>query len=154
MREDRPHLVTQDPDYSECFQACVATIFQVDPDDLPPMGADVPSDEAVLARDQDQELKEWLRPRGLEVKRVPASTPEGHARPLPWGVCIACGTTNRDTRHAVVWDAGWWETNPPDFEGEMLHDPHPSRDGLADIEYYMCFVVLEPLRLGRDPTDA
>lgn len=144
MRIERPFTVTQDPDYSECFRACVATVFQVPPSELPPMGADIPSDEPVLATDQDKALQSWLNPRGIDFVRISAQ--RGNGNMLPWGVCIASGTTNRDTHHAVVWDAGWWEDNADD--GEMLFDPHPSRDGLERINYFTCFVVREPLRLA------
>lgn len=106
----------------------------------------MPAGEPLSARDQDSDLKGWLRPRGLDVIRIPAGRDDNGVRTLPWGVCIACGTTNRDTHHAVVWDAGWWEESVDD--GEMLHDPHPSRDGLEEVEYFKCFVVREPLRLG------
>lgn len=117
---DRPlREVTQtilyDPDlnargvYGNCLQAAMASALGLDLDAVPHFGAFVWWDAAARL---------WLRGRGLDCSWVPASSG------LPEGRCVVVGSSPRPTgRHAVVGDGG-----------RVVFDPHPSRDGLIQVQ--------------------
>lgn len=89
-----------------CFSACVASLLEIDLDDVPFfMGAD----------NWDEALLEWCDGRGVVVDfstEFPA--PEG-------ACCIVGGRSPRhsETGHAVIMR-----------DGALVHDPHPSRTGI------------------------
>ena len=115
-----------------CFAACVASIFEVPLDSLPNFCCE----EGWPANFED-----WLHERGLA--RMTVNTAGGGRVPFhAWG--IATGPSPRgDFLHSCV------------YRGDrMVHDPHPSRDGLLCLKEIDTFVVLDPgLREGDRTLD-
>lgn len=59
----------------------------------------------------------WLAGRGMQIKPLPASGVDRE--------CLALGMSPRGVEHIVVWGP----------EG-MIHDPHPSRDGIEPRQFW------------------
>ena len=114
------HEVTQtilaDPErkhvHGNCLQAAVASIFGL------PLEA-VPS--FVQFTWWEGALKLWARGYGVDPQWHEGSEP-------PQGLALVLGTSPRGFGHAVV-----------GLAGEILFDPHPSRDGLTAIEAAVTF---------------
>lgn len=97
-----------------CFAACLASML-----DLPLWM--VPPFEEMFSRDNWLErVQEWLRTMfGVHLRRM-----SGHdIEHLP-EFYIASGLSPRGVRHSVIFSAG-----------ALVHDPHPSRAGIADVEW-------------------
>jgi hypothetical protein len=102
-----------------CLAACVASIFGCDIDDVMAL-EDLPPGEWITA------LERWLalRGHGWDVSTADPA-PE-----LPESFdYLAIGPSPRgDYRHCVVYR-----------NGHMIHDPHPSGDGLRKVETFWIF---------------
>jgi len=106
----------------DCFRACVASLL-----DLPI--ADVPHFVA-KGENWSVALVEWLAARGLEPLCFDTRIALFGREHEP---CIASGDGPRGAKHSVVW-----------CDGEVAHDPHPSRGGLAgEPEWFMYLVESE-----------
>ena len=105
-----------------CFSACVASIFEVAIDELPNFRCE---------RGWPQNFDGWLRDRGLA--RMTVNVAGGGWPPVgAWG--IATGPSPRgEFLHACVYKGN-----------ELVHDPHPSRDGMLCVKEIDVFVVLNP----------
>jgi hypothetical protein len=107
----------------DCLRAAVATVLQEDPDDVPHFAE---------APDWIRAVLDW-RP-GLfrfDYRRIdgPIAFPaDGAAR--PW--VVGCGQSPRGVLHAVVLAAD---------DGRLIHDPHPSRDGLSGPLQFVLAVI-------------
>lgn len=111
--------------HGNCWAACVASILGCDIDDVPPRV----SENRYAFWWQD--YLAWLRTRGLTMAIV-----EDEQFALDDVHRIASGMGPRGLRHAVVWRGG-----------EVAHDPHPSREGLAEPpDRFYVFVPLDPAR--------
>ncbi|MCJ1709259.1 hypothetical protein [Microbacterium sp. VKM Ac-2923] len=73
----------------------------------------------------------WLRGRGLTIRPM-----RGEDVDQP---CLAIGMSPRDVEHVVVWGPNG-----------MIHDPHPSRDGIEPRQFW----ALVPTNLLDRSTDA
>lgn len=120
-----------DPDPSaiggNCFQACVASIFELDLECVPHFCADQTDGRWFLAFD------EWCRKNyGLQpiLLRYPF-TPHGVF--FGEGYAIRSGHSARGCLHSVVV-----------LDGNVVHDPHPDRSGLLDHVDDIFFVVRDP----------
>jgi hypothetical protein len=108
--------ILYDPDlnergvYGNCLQAAMASALGLDLAAVPHFGAFTWWDAAARL---------WLRGRSLDWSWQPVS------RGLPEGRCVVVGVSPRrpGDRHAVVGDGG-----------RIAWDPHPSRDGLTEIQ--------------------
>lgn len=137
---DQTKLI-DDPGTGDCFRACVASVLEL------PLRA-VPHFCGDRLRGVDIELngwsldnwfihvKTWAKLVGLEVELV--KNVEGwKGRGVHKGHVIASGPSPRDTKstlHGVVMNK----------DEEIVHDPHPSRDGLAGpIEDYVAFYQID-----------
>lgn len=100
----------------DCFRACLATILELPMREVPHFAL---LDFSPEVRVSMQCAQAWLEARGFELWMGP----DDGDNPLP--LCIVNGLSPRGIRHAVVGDTA---------TGEILHDPHPSRAGLATIE--------------------
>jgi hypothetical protein len=104
-----------------CFSACVASLLHLSVEDVPYfMGHD----------DWYEEFSKWLKPHGFVplTFRLDGWTP-------PEGVlCILGGKSPRGS-HACVGRGK-----------KIVHDPHPSRDGLTAIEDITFLIPYEPVR--------
>jgi hypothetical protein len=112
-------LELHDPDkgtIGDCWRACIASILGVPAEEVPH-----------FLKLELEELKaswitltvEWLRERGYSLIRLdsaPFWVSDGF-------LCIASGMSPRGFRHCVVYDGF-----------DIVHDPHPSRDGLVDFD--------------------
>lgn len=125
-----------------CFQACIASLLELSLGDLP--------------RNQG-EILWWLKDRGwlyVEVwrgnlRQLKTDDPPREERdigwqPLLWGdaLCILCGPSPRfpGMSHAVV-------GNTNGYRFTTVHDPHPDRTGLRDVERIGFLVQPDPLGL-------
>lgn len=77
----------------------------------------------------------WARTVEAWAKRGYAITPAWPDAVLPAGAAFAIGTTHRHpTRtHVVVY-----------VDGRMVHDPHPDRTGLLDVQQYWVLAATDP----------
>ena len=145
----RPQL--QEPEIFDCLRTCVATIFDQDRLDVPNFGymaveLGFASDSLTYAHRQTNEFEEWCLDHGIYQFKMLVNA-EGFPRPQsPWGICVAHGPGPRGLPHGVVWDAKWWKNQNKDY-GEMIHDPHPSGDGLLKVEMWTCFVPMTTPKL-------
>jgi len=104
---------------SDCLEACVASVLELDLSQIPNF----------FAGDEDWfvNLEKFLAEFDLQPLRLDAGETRDHWTPS--GYHLIWGTTRRSTFHSVV---GW--------AGEMVHDPHPDRTGLLADEVWMVFI--------------
>lgn len=140
--------VHQDPSKSECLRCCIATMFNLSKDQVPLFGGDVPLEQGLgedqeYALRQERDLRHWLRARGLVTQTITLNDMGSPKPVLPQGLCIASGRSPRgDWDHAVLWYAGsWMDPGRPPLHGHIVHDPHPSSDGLAGVSMWTMFIV-------------
>ncbi len=107
-----------DPD-GNCLEACIATITGIDLVEIPH-----------FLDDWFEAYSAWLRLRGWC-----AAWWDSGAGSVPPGVAIAAGPGPRGLRHSVVVR-----------DGNAVHDPHPSGDGLVGVEFWIALWP-EDLRL-------
>lgn len=114
-----------------CLPACLASILEVPLEEIPHFG-----DEGWFERFND-----WLRPQGLYAYLV--AWAEWWA---PEGIYILSGLSPRaeaegkEYLHAVV-ARGW----------EIIHDPHPSREGLSSRVDCTLLIPFDPSRVNKLP---
>lgn len=111
-------------DKGNCFAACVASIFEVALDTLP---------NFCCEEWWPHNFTNWLYDRELAYVTIPATNVTS-IHELVYG--IAAGPSPRgEFLHSCV------------YRGSVLvHDPHPSRDGLLCLKEIDTFVVLDPAR--------
>lgn len=102
-----------------CMQAAVASLLDLQLEDVPHFCA-VPDWLSYLAI--------WSAQRGWAVRHRNAD------EPVVFG--IACGPSPRGVEHATVM-----------IDGEIVWDPHPSRDGLLSIARIWEFTAADPASL-------
>jgi hypothetical protein len=113
----------------DCLRASVASVL-----DLP--ASDVPN---FAERDYFAGLYKWLDERGMRAFEVRFGSPEDMARAwfnyhdtygVMWGDSPRFAESGKRKGHAVV-------GQPNGYGCKVVHDPHPSRDGL-----HSCFGVM------------
>lgn len=98
-----------------CFPACVASLIELDIDDVPDFCNNDDEDY-----DWAPDLSEWLRPRGLDCA---VTTVLDGGFPKYWRLYwIAGGQTETGAWHCVVYRGQ-----------EPVHDPHPGKCGLDKL---------------------
>lgn len=97
-----------------CFAACLASLLEVSLWMVPPF-------EDMFSRsDWFFRVEDWLeRMFRLEIVRS-----GGHPIEALPEFYIASGLSPREVRHSVIYS-----------RGELVHDPHPSGSGIADVEW-------------------
>ncbi len=128
MRYVEQRAVNGDPDSGDCLAACLASILDLDLDEVPNFspaamlkryGEQLPPEVEDL---QDWAVAEWLRPRGFTAESISPWCAEGGEWAFPrvdvGGLLIASAWSPRlpDMAHAVV-----------TLDGTLLWDPHPRR---------------------------
>jgi len=119
-----------------CFQACVASIFELPLDDVPSFMGNGPDyfNERVQAWCDEMNLI------FMDVKIIDIEVLAYYFRGVH---IIVTGKSPRDPEnmHCVVWK-----------DGQIVHDPHPSKDGLVgDPEIFSVFIVKDcPEYLRKD----
>lgn len=103
-----------------CFSACIASILELNIEEVPTF---------VAEKNWYKAFTEWLKPRGYysmywNIKDYDESFLDD------FGICILGGQSPRgDFLHAVV------------AEGrKVIHDPHPSRNGIGKLTDVMILV--------------
>jgi hypothetical protein len=102
-----------DPDngvYGDCMRACIATLLSLPIQDVPHFLHDCDYDKF------DERVNEFLASRGLCLVDTLADATDFYH--------LIYGYTVRGTYHAVVGK-----------NGNIVHDPHPSKAGLVDGEW-------------------
>jgi len=110
----------------------VASIFEVSLESLP--------DFSPVNKNWYGVLQKWLRLRGLMALEITAHGSDIECLEDCWHLITGLSPRGQFS-HAVV-----------GRRGEMVHDPHWSRDGLKSKLYYMVFVAINPERIRtREP---
>lgn len=112
-------------DEGNCFAACVASMLEINIDDVP--------DFYTLAQEKKSHwsilFEQWL----LENYEIyPLFLYEHHQLPVFY---IAGGDSWRDIPHSVIYKTG-----------EMVHDPHPDGTGIRGVEDVCLFI---PVSAGK-----
>ena len=115
--------IIHDPDkgnIGNCLSACIASIFELDINDVPHFAAHRHSDWF-------DRMNDWFLKRGLWVLWI--NDDFGFT---PFGYSIICGTSPRGVRHSCV-----------AYDGKLIFDPHPDNTGLAEIDSYYLLVTTQ-----------
>jgi len=99
-----------DPD-GDCFEACIASITSIPLDEIPHF----------LSQNWFEEYRGWLRKQGWKTAWWDAASGS-----FPQGLAIGNGKAERGLAHSVVC-----------LDGELFHDPYPSRAGLLEVRYWV-----------------
>lgn len=110
---------------SGCWAACIAGLTGLPHDEL---AAFVPRNDdgsldGSMGTEYHNAVNAYLRSRGWRLLHVGANAPRGFA--------IGSGDSPRDVSHAVIVR-----------DGELWHDPHPSRAGVRSFEMFELLVPL------------
>lgn len=97
--------------FGNCLSACIASILEIRTEDVP----------RFVGEGWWPRLLGWLAARGLSASTIAGATP-------PPGFAIAFGPSTRlpGQGHTCV-----------ALDGNIVHDPHPSREGLPIVEHYV-----------------
>jgi len=112
-----------------CIAAALASLLEVGLDDVPKF-------EEMGENRWWIELRKWLKIQGFHLMSWEIET--GKEFYLP-GYFIACGPSPRGFEHAVIYK-----------NTEMVHDPHPSRDGLVKMTSVWALLPLDPARFDSE----
>jgi len=121
-----------------CGAACIASILEIPLESIPNFHGEDPSDPKLYWKN----VRKWCADKPFIL--ISISISEGYDPKEFLKDCwvIASGPSPRGTkewhRHAVVWR-----------NGEIVHDPHPSREGLKEIDMYDLFIIKDPSLVGR-----
>jgi hypothetical protein len=102
-----------------CFQAAVASVFDLNLDDVPNF---MDNKDTFLER-----YAKFVRDRGYSIISLGLET----ARDLD-AYYLAMGPSARGCGHVVVY-----------YRGKLVHDPHPARTGLISVDFVHVFVPRE-----------
>jgi len=143
MREGEPP--------GNCFAACIASILECDIDEVPWPELEDASD---WSERYWQRVAAFLESRGWALVHIPIEERDDGTRPRPWttedcdlsdpsrrALAILSGPGPRGRDHAVVGTV----------TGQMVHDPHPSGDGLLGLTTIEFLVPTTACELWRRP---
>ncbi len=100
-----------------CMRASLASIFELDIDNIPKF-------EEMNRKVWRTSFTSWLSDMNLALKPQAESPNDDQ-------FYITLGSTNRGALHCVVSQSN-----------KMIHDPHPSQDGLLDVKTHWTFEKL------------
>ena len=120
-------------DQGNCFEACVASLLEIPLEDCnifpDGVGLDSEADKA-SGRHWWIVFQEWLR---LNHKRHPIYIMFSEmGGDKPKGYSIISGPGPRGLLHSTV-----------GLDGEVAHDPHPSKAGLVSVRDYILFIQVK-----------
>jgi hypothetical protein len=133
--------------HGDCFRATVCTLLQLSPELFPhPIASDGKWNMAFHRKLRDLGFSARVMDYDPALSTDPALVSSENPNWVIPRVVLAAGLSERGVRHSVVWDR---------IAGRMIHDPHPSRAGLLDIDaldFLMPLSVLagKPYRHGSD----
>lgn len=114
-------LMHSDTQFGNCFAACIASILELDIEDVPNFS------ESITWL---WEVNDWLKQYGLYYLDFNLYDDMRSEISVYFGYHILTGDSLRGCRHSVVAKAG-----------KMIHDPHPSRDGLIGDKFGYGFII-------------
>lgn len=127
-----------------CGEACIASILEIPIEGIPMLhNPNDPKDGHTYCKN----LRKFLHQFGLSY--IDVAMREGCDPKDFFKDCwiLATGPSPRGTeewhRHAVVWR-----------NGKVVHDPHPSGDGLKEIDFYGAFIELAPEKHAQPTIEA
>lgn len=126
----------KEPMRGNCYQACLASIFEMPLDQVP---------HFMEYKNWTEHLDEWLYKMGLLHVEVKVDTEEAVLYPMMGGaICLATGHTARHpTRlHTIVARTGHAHRREKNFE--YLHDPHPDGTFLTKLKTVEFFPPMNP----------
>jgi hypothetical protein len=114
-----------------CFSACVASLLEVPLEDVPQFMGDTLDDDSTWY----ERFREWLAPRSL----YPLCLKLG-SEWVPPGFHILSGRSPRHATalHSVI-----------ALDARVVHDPHPSRAGLATRDDVIVLIPMDPAHAAR-----
>lgn len=124
----------------DCWSACIASILELDIVEVPHFYEKWPAknygpDKALI------EASDWLADRGYRLLPI-GYIDRGAARLIKGTICIVSGISPRSgekkVEHAVVGRI------KDDGSFDILHDPHPSRDGVVKITGFEIIIKMDP----------
>lgn len=98
----------------DCVRAVTASILELNIEDVPHFVKEQPGSEWYNT------WESFMISHGTTPIMI---TPPWNSIPKPLGYYLASGPAVRGCKHIVIM-----------LNGEIVHDPHPSRKGLSDIE--------------------
>lgn len=98
----------------DCVRAVTASILELESKDVPHFVKEQPGS------DWYDTWEQFMIKHGVEPIML---TPPWNKVPKPLGYYLASGPANRGCKHIVIM-----------LDGKIIHDPHPSRDGLLEVE--------------------
>lgn len=101
-----------------CWSACVASLLELPIEDVP-----------YFLDDWPEKFNRWIEARGFYAVTI------ADERFVPGGYCIIGGHSPRGIPHAVV-----------GCRDRIVHDPHPSREGLVVREDCTLLIPIDPAR--------
>lgn len=115
-----------DEEKGNCYPVAIASLLGVDAGRVP---------NFIRADDYVDETAAWLAERGLAIIGFECNPVEHVEQWRDRVTTIASGRSPRgDWQHAVLWRGG-----------KLLHDPHPSGDGIVgEPTYYEVLIVIDP----------
>jgi len=140
-------LITDPNEIGDCFRTCVACVLDIeDPLDVPHF---IQDEERDGGEQWWTAFGRWLSLRGLGSISIHSQV--GHSLTV-WSqpvYHIASAMGPRGHRHAVI---GRLTADEHEIRWEMVHDPHPSRDGLDGSPDRFYFIIPnDPGCLSRCP---
>lgn len=116
--------------HGNCYSACLASLFEIPLDQVPNFFD--------VAGDDDSawwgEVRSWLRARGFGV--ITVLVDENSRLDLFDGWFIVGGESCRGIGHATIWR-----------DGQLVHDPHPSKCGIIKADSVDLLYPLDPSKL-------
>lgn len=121
---------TKTGETGNCMSACLASLFSC------PI-SEVPNFYEIAGNDAGpwwDAVRDWLRPRGFGIISLALNDTE-------WlkntdGLFIVSGNSERGLFHATIWK-----------NGQIIHDPHPSKTGIVKAETMDLIYPLDPSKL-------
>lgn len=101
----------------DCVRAVTASILELDPKDVPHFVKLQPGP------DWFDDWEQFMINHGVTPKITTKYEWKDNNIPIPKGYYFASGPANRGCKHIVIMK-----------DGNLIHDPHPSRDGLITVE--------------------
>jgi hypothetical protein len=106
-----------------CFATAIACILEIALDEIPNFCA---------YEDWFERANQWLNERGLCYLEFGIGTEQEFWAGFT-GYCILVGDSPRGCKHAVV-----------GYKAKMVHDPHPSGEGLVTTDRIGFFIPIQP----------
>ena len=113
-----------------CMQACVASVFELELNDVPNFMSEGPDRFHEL-------LLRWCNSKGLTVFDINTGGDCNKIFKDAYVIVAGPSPRNKDKSHAVIY-----------YNDKMVHDPHPDKSGIiGDPEYITVFALKDYRRI-------